>query len=220
MIRFALLVAYMACAYRYRGGWRLGLGYDSPRWLELLAVSWPAAVVAWLAIAASPALTLFVARSPLLISLFPGVIVGTFVFWLALPAALGVLAATMGAHSLGHGTAMNLGRRPYTGTERAEVWDVIVGPPISGTVRAQRWRRDAYALLLSGITVVFPVALALGFAGRPGSADIWLAVGAGKLAAYEIGWRLHRDGSHWRQGTEIGEALFGAMLGAAAAVTL
>jgi len=206
------MTLYMACAYRYRGGWRLGTRFDSPRWLELLAVSWPMALVAFMAGDAYRfiAIVLDLAGDPVLSF-------GGSVGWVLAPL---VLLLTMGAHSLGHGNAMNLGRRPYTGIEDTEVWDGVAGRLAVGTGYGARWRRDAIALALSGIAVGFPVALALGLMGRPWSAAIWILAGAGKLLAYEIGWRLHREGSHWRQGTELGEAGFGAILGAAVAVTL
>ena len=191
----ALFVVYMACAYRYRGGWRLGTRFDSPRWLELLAVSWPMAFVVAAAAWADGIPTRLDGLAPI------------------------VLVLTMGAHSIGHGNAMNMGRRPYTGLEDAEIWDVVAGPLIGETPYGKRWKRDAIALTLSGLVVGLPTALALVLMGHTLSALVWLVAGASKVIAYEIGWQLHKDGS-WRQGTEIGEVLFGAFLGLAVAVTV
>ncbi len=191
------LILYMAAAYRYRGGWHPWTQRDQPRWLELLAVSWPAG-------GATGLLVLRVGDG------------GVF----ATGAGLLVLLLTFGAHSLGHGNAMNLGRRPYQGTERAEVWDLFAGPCVVGTGYRDRWRRDALALALSGLVPMFPLAMAAGLTGRPLTAALCLAVGAGKVAAYEIGWRMHVEGSRWRQGTEIGEWLFGALLGLGVAATI
>lgn len=188
------LVIYMAVAYRYRGGWNFGLG-DQPRWLELLAVSWPMGVAAWWSFGGEP----FLVRGLVDVS---------------------VTLLTMAAHSLGHGNAMNLGRREYTGDERVEVWDRIVGRLRVGTERAARWRRDAMALGLSGMVVLWPLAAAMAFGGRFGSAALLAFLGAGKILAYEIGWTLHVEGSRWRLGTEIGEALFGGLLGLAVALAL
>ena len=177
-------VIYMAVAYRYRGGWNFGLG-DQPRWLELAAVSWPMGAAAWAAVGGYPAIAL----------------------------GLAVTAATAALHSLGHGNAMNLGRREYTGDERVEVWDLIAGRLRVGTERAARWRRDALALGLSGMAVLWPLAAALALAGRFGAAALLAFLGAGKVLAYELGWTLHVEGSRWRQATEIGEVLFGGLLG-------
>lgn len=189
------LILYMAAAYRYRGGWKPIPGVDSPRAIELLSVSWP---MAWVAFDSS-------AGQPMLYR------VGL---------ALLVLLLTTAAHSIGHGNAMTLGRRPYTGDERREPWDAIAGPLLVGANYGYRWKRDAIALTLSGVVVGFPPALALGLAGRPLAAAVWLFAGAAKTAAYELGWRLRKEGSRWRQGTEIGEAGFGAILGLAVAATL
>lgn len=190
------LIVYMAVAYRYRGGWNFGLG-DQPRWLELFAVSWPMGLAGGLAAIDSGA-TLATAGG----------------------LGVGVLGLTFAAHSLGHGNAMNLGRREYTGDERVEVWDRIVGRLRVGAERAARWRRDAMALGLSGMVVLWPLAAALAFGGRFAAAALLAVLGAGKVLAYEIGWTLHVDGSRWRQATEIGEAMFGALLGLAVALAL
>ena len=196
MIALALII-YMAVAYRYRGGWSFGLG-DQPRWLELLAVSWPMGLAGGLAA------------------------LGSGATWATAGGTLvGVLGLTFAAHSLGHGNAMNLGRREYTGDERVEVWDLIAGRLLVGTERAARWRRDAMALGLSGMVVLWPLAVALALAGRFGAAALLAVLGAGKVLAYEIGWTLHVEGSRWRQATEIGEVLFGGgVLGLAVGLAL
>ncbi len=207
-----LLVAYMAVAYRYRGGWNFGLG-DQPRWLELAAVSWPMGMVAWHAAAG---FVMPIELTPPRVAPIPidvGPMLAALLAWV-------VIMATMGLHSLGHGNAMNLGRRPYQGNERVEIWDRIVGECVPGMTRAQRYRRDALALALSGAVVFWPLAIIMGCLGRPGTAAMLLVAGAAKVVAYEIGWRLHDDDSRWRKGTEIGEVLFGAKLGAAVIAAL
>lgn len=208
-----VLVLYMACAYRYRGGWRLGTGLDSPRWLELLAVSWPMGLVAWCALTgvSLPVTVPPAGAGAIIVDLGPA---------FAIVAGLIVLLATAGAHSLGHGNAMNLGRRPYTGDERQEAWDLIAGPLVTGRGFDERWNRDAIALALSGLAVIFPTVVVLGLTGQPWLALLWTLAGAGKVVAYEFGWRLHVEGSRWRLGTEIGEVAWGTLLGAGVAAVI
>lgn len=184
---YLLSIIYMACAYRYRGGWKLGTNIDSPRALELFSVSWPIGVLVYLLDAS---------------------------LW-GITTGLIIIILTMLGHSLGHGNAMNLGRREYTGTERKEVWDYLVGVCKHGMSFPARRVRDSLALTLSGITPMLP-----GIAGMLFFSEWLLAIalflaGIGKTAVYELGWTLHKENSKWRLATEIGEVAWGALLGAA-----
>ncbi len=184
---YLLFVVYMACAYRYRGGWKLGTNLDSPRALELFSVSWPIGILMYL--------------------------LDTSIW--GITASVTAVVLTMLGHSLGHGNAMNLGRREYTGTERKEVWDYLVGVCKQGANFSTRRIRDSLALTLSGIAPMIPGIVGMIFFHEWILATALFLAGIGKTLVYEIGWILHKENSKWRLATEIGEVLWGATLGLA-----
>ena len=85
-------------------------------------------------------------------------------------------------------------------------------PGVAAFLSESSWRRDAALHAVRGVLWVIPPAIAISyFGGSP-----WPLILSGLMCVpcYEIGWRAMP-----RHATEIGELLFGSMIGAAAAVS-
>ncbi len=147
--------------------------------------------------------------------------VADLIFWSIPFGAVAVLAAnsilagvlvfflTYAASTLGHGSYMDLTR--FKGPSHLDdeflkpVLDRVFGPDTGAD-----YAREATGLAVTGILPALPVAVVLAFSGLPVWALGVAAAGALKWPAYELGWQVNR-----RLATEIGEATFGAALGAA-----
>lgn len=108
--------------------------------------------------------------------------------------------------------SLSLGRVPE---EKMQVLPSFLArrwPSLAAFLVEDSWRRDAVMHAIRGMIWVLPPTIALVYTG--GCWWAMLLAGLVCLPAYEIGWRVSP-----RRGTEIGEVLFGAVVGAAAALS-
>ena len=112
-----------------------------------------------------------------------------------------VFLCTLLMWSFGWGTAMDLGRSNNENDRKEFPHSYILGRTNGG------YWFDFAALAMRGAVITVPVGLA--------TVNPWLVfAGAVMAPAYAIGWLIPSKSKELRQGTEIGEALFGAFLAA------
>jgi hypothetical protein len=118
-----------------------------------------------------------------------------------------------GAVSLGHGTALDMGRnpdKPDDGKEHVSILARILFEP-------RTWAHDALAMFLSGFSYAFGVAILL----FPLGVVYAIALGLAKAGSYEIGWRLEERRARGSlrplsDPTAMNELIYGVLAGAIA----
>lgn len=122
-----------------------------------------------------------------------------------------------GALTLGHGAYTDLNRYKDGHNDEPDSWDWLLGPQKKEHSATRNYIREATALVLDGTThgIAF---LAI---GNP----YGLLLGIGKYLAFETGHQIHERFPNLKfpkgiqPAHEVGEALFGAMLGLVVALS-
>lgn len=108
--------------------------------------------------------------------------------------------------------SLSLGRVPEEKMQVLPSFAANWFPSLAAFLVEDSWRRDAFMHSIRGLLWVLPPTIALVYTG--GCWWAMLLAGLVCVPAYELGWRVSS-----RHGTEVGEVLYGAAMGAAAALS-
>ena len=140
--------------------------------------------------------------------------------WLAFAGALvATLIAVYFISVMGHGTYMDLGRNPQghlDEPERPISW--LLGPEKQGWSARQRLHHNFCGLLLKGAMLGTFVAVPLVIVARDPAYIVFMFSAASMPLCYLVAWNIPSRIKNFEQGPALAEALYGGVLGAAAAL--